>query len=652
MSQLLKYRTELDGLRAKAGFLGVDIFFVISGYIITRLLLHEMQLGVFQFRDFYVRRVRRILPVLFFVMVVSFPFAWMLLLPRDFVEYSQSILSSIFFSSNFFFYSETTEYGAGSSLLKPFLHTWSLSVEEQFYIIFPCLLLLAHKFPQAFVKIVILIGIALSLLAAEHFSTIYPNFSFYLLPTRVWELLIGAFIALSRIEENVNRRMFSFFPILGLGLLIASLVIYESNVSHPGVYTILPVLGISLLIAFTQQDEPVGKLLSLPILGYIGILSYSLYLWHFPIFAFARAMNGNLSLDMKLLCLLLTLVLSVVSYHLIEKPFRNKHVTPSKVFIPCLVLLLLASAIPNSLVIKNLGFQSRLPEFFRDEQSSRPTWSLLVDDQGEPCHNKNVDFCHIKKGSKRTIVILGDSHMSTLQYDLFNRLQSEFDFLSMTYDACWFARGFALASSNGKLSSSGCSLSLQERRFKELKRLDKAIVIIGGRLPLYLSNQYFDNQEGGIEPGIWNKQLIHESGQKSLEQGVGESVHDILSLGHHVILVYPLVEAGWHVPQKIFTNMQKFSFDDAGTFSLETASISNEVYNQRASDSIKILDGIEHPNIERVYPSKATCNAFVSNRCVTHNGSLLFYTDDDHPSQYGARLINGFMVESIKKITN
>jgi len=209
MSQLLKYRTELDGLRAvavtlvllyhaqisfnglylfKAGFLGVDIFFVISGYIITRLLLHEMQLGVFQFRDFYVRRVRRILPVLFFVMVVSFPFAWMLLLPRDFVEYSQSILSSIFFSSNFFFYSETTEYGAGSSLLKPFLHTWSLSVEEQFYIIFPCLLLLAHKFPQAFVKIVILIGIALSLLAAEHFSTIYPNFSFYLLPTRVWKM--------------------------------------------------------------------------------------------------------------------------------------------------------------------------------------------------------------------------------------------------------------------------------------------------------------------------------------------------------------------------------------------------------------------------------------------------------------------------------
>ena len=213
----LAYRPEIDGLRAiavgavilyhaqitifghqpfKGGFIGVDIFFVISGYLITSIILKELvTTGSFSFKHFYERRIRRILPALLFVMLVSFPFAWMYLLPSNLVEFSKSILYSLGFSSNFYFHYSGLEYSV-EGLRHPFLHTWSLSVEEQYYILFPIVLLVTFKYFRKYLVHILILGFIISLGLAEWTSRNYPSASFYFLHTRMWELLAGSIISI------------------------------------------------------------------------------------------------------------------------------------------------------------------------------------------------------------------------------------------------------------------------------------------------------------------------------------------------------------------------------------------------------------------------------------------------------------------------
>src|SRR6056300_428543 len=254
----LTYRPEIDGLRAiavgavifyhaqitifgyqpfKGGFIGVDIFFVISGYLITSIILKELvTTGSFSFKDFYKRRVRRILPALLFVMLVSFPFAWMYLLPNDLIDFSKSILYSLGFSSNFYFHYSGQIYGAVSGLLKPFLHTWSLSVEEQFYILFPIVLLITFKFFRKFLIHILIFGFITSLGLAEWTSRNYPSASFYFLHTRMWELLSGSILAYFEITKghrSQNKILNSILPGIGLFLIILTIIFFKLYFRHP-----------------------------------------------------------------------------------------------------------------------------------------------------------------------------------------------------------------------------------------------------------------------------------------------------------------------------------------------------------------------------------------------------------------------------------
>src|SRR6056300_504120 len=240
----LTYRPEIDGLRAiavgavilyhaqitvldekifKGGFIGVDIFFVISGYLITSIILKELvTTGSFSFKNFYERRVRRILPALLFVMLVSLPFAWMYLLPGSFIDFSKSILYSLGFSSNFYFWFSGEVYSAESSLLKPFLHTWSLSVEEQFYILFPIVLLFTFKYFKNYLIHILILGFIISLGLADWGSRNYPSFNFYVLPTRGWELLAGSILAyfeMTKGHRSKSKTLNLILPTIGLLLI-------------------------------------------------------------------------------------------------------------------------------------------------------------------------------------------------------------------------------------------------------------------------------------------------------------------------------------------------------------------------------------------------------------------------------------------------
>jgi peptidoglycan/LPS O-acetylase OafA/YrhL len=242
----INYRPEIDGLRAIAvsavilyhskiplfgivnffsgGFIGVDIFFVISGYLITLIILKELSInGSFSFKHFYEKRIRRIFPVLLFVMLVSFIFAWMYLLPKNFVDYSKSIIYSIFFISNIFFYNSGQEYDAENGLFIPFLHTWSLSVEEQFYILFPIILFLIFKFFQKYLIYFLVASFLISFVLSNWYSLNNPSISFYFIHTRMWELLAGSILAYFEIKKsylNKNKVLRLILPTAGILLII------------------------------------------------------------------------------------------------------------------------------------------------------------------------------------------------------------------------------------------------------------------------------------------------------------------------------------------------------------------------------------------------------------------------------------------------
>ena len=304
------YRPEIDGLRCIAvlaviifhaefswngdvllsgGYIDVDVFFVISGYLITSIISREIAGTGYDVGRFYERRVRRIIPPLLTVVLVSMPFAWFYLLPSALQDYSGSILATLGFGSNFWFWLEDS-YVAEASLLKPFLHTWSLSVEEQFYVAYPLLLILLTKYFSKYVMAILVVLLLVSLQIAQSTSATSPDAAFYLLPARGWELLVGALIA--RLELGNERPtkvgvVAKLMPALGLLLVAAGIYLFDKETQHPSL-TIMPVLGTGILIWFCRDKGSVSYLLSSRPMVSIGLKLVSI----FGIFLFLQSLES------------------------------------------------------------------------------------------------------------------------------------------------------------------------------------------------------------------------------------------------------------------------------------------------------------------------------------------------------------------------
>src|SRR5215472_1058927 len=338
----MRYRREIDGLRALAvipvmlfhagfktfsgGFVGVDVFFVISGYLITSIIVTDLQKDTFSLIGFYERRARRILPALFLVIAVSVPFAWIFLSRQDLSTFSRSLAAVSVFLSNFFFWRDGGYFNTASEL-KPLLHTWSLAVEEQFYLLFPLFLILAWRFCRRWI-VVLLATIGLtSLLAAQWAAYHKPKACFFLLPTRAWELAIGAVIALylagdRRVAVSPKARQALGFG--GLLLILVSVFMFNSDTPFPSIYALLPTLGTALIILVGTANTWAGTLLGGRIPVGIGLISYSVYLWHQPMLAFARhAVSEPSALLRGILCVM-AFVLAFLSWRLVEQPFRER----------------------------------------------------------------------------------------------------------------------------------------------------------------------------------------------------------------------------------------------------------------------------------------------------------------------------------------
>jgi peptidoglycan/LPS O-acetylase OafA/YrhL len=338
----MKYRAEIDGLRALAvlpvilfhagfewfsgGFVGVDVFFVISGYLITTIIISEMAEGKFSIVNFYERRARRILPALFFVMAACLPFAWLWLTPSDLKDFGQSLVAVSTFSSNILFWLESGYFDTAAEL-KPLLHTWSLAVEEQYYILFPIFLMLTWRLGIKWILILLSIVFFISLGIAQWGAYNSPTAAFFLLPTRGWELLVGVFAAFY-LKYNTHLKSHSLnqaLSLLGFCLIVYSIIAFDETTPFPSLYALVPTIGTGLLILCTVPKTLVHKLLSLKFIIGIGLISYSAYLWHQPLLAFARhRLLGEVSeLTLIALCLI-SLVLAWFSWKFVEAPFRNK----------------------------------------------------------------------------------------------------------------------------------------------------------------------------------------------------------------------------------------------------------------------------------------------------------------------------------------
>jgi peptidoglycan/LPS O-acetylase OafA/YrhL len=669
----ITYRPEIDGLRAiavgavilyhsqitifghqpfKGGFIGVDIFFFISGYLITSIILKELlSNGSFSFKHFYERRIRRILPALIFVMLVSLPFAWMYLIPSSFVDFSKSILYSLGFSSNFYFHYSAQQYGTASGLLKPFLHTWSLSVEEQYYIIFPIILLIVFKYFKQYLIHILILGFIISLGLADWGSRNHPSLNFYILPTRAWELLAGSILAYFETtlgHRSKNKTLNLILPCIGLSLIGHSILFFNDKMFHPSFYTLSPIIGVCLIIWFSHKDELITKILSTKLFVGIGLISYSLYLWHYPIFAMSRIVEFTEGGVFKKLSLgLLILILSILSYYFFERPARNKN-NKSKVVLSLILISISVLVFFNFNIIKKDGYKSRLAGILT-KNLNEDTRYLLKNKDGKICHNNE---CKFNTFSDKDVYIIGDSHMASIMFDLKKRIdEKNYGFITSTADGCLFFPGFNEIDFKTQIVSEKCNNSYFQKLKQNLSNDKNSIIIFGGRLPLYLSNYYFNNQEGGVEGGQYAKKYVSVGKYYTIENSFKNEVLEI-SKNHKIILVYPIPEVGWSVPNKLNIffktlpkdiNKRKIKVSDYIT-------TSSEVYKNRTVSSFELLDSIKGENIYRVYPHKLFCDKIIKNKCVTHDDMNIFYFDSDHPSLKGAEMINDLIMKEIEKI--
>ena len=345
-----EYRTEIDGLRALAvlpvisfhagfdifsgGFVGVDIFFVISGYLITTIIIKDLDNNTFSFKKFYERRARRIFPALIFVILISSIISFIFLTRSELASYFKSVVATLLFFSNLYFY-KTTPYFRSESDLEPLLHTWSLSIEEQFYIIFPITLLLFHKFFKRYIFLMLIFGFATSLFICQFLALkTGGTLNFYFTFSRAWELALGAICAYMIIYKNLSFSILikNLFSIAGIVLIVFSIFFFNRQTVFPSFYALVPTIGTALIILFASKETLVNKILSIKFFVSIGLISYSLYLWHQPLLAFGRIFFDDLSIIQKLILIFLAVLMSIFSYFFIETTFRDKNKIDFKIF--------------------------------------------------------------------------------------------------------------------------------------------------------------------------------------------------------------------------------------------------------------------------------------------------------------------------------
>jgi peptidoglycan/LPS O-acetylase OafA/YrhL len=521
----MKYRPEIDGLRALAvlpvilfhagfeyfsgGFVGVDVFFVISGYLITTIIISEMAEGKFSIVNFYERRARRILPALFFVMAACLPFALFWLTPIHLKDFGQSILAVSTFSSNILFWWESGYFGTAAEL-KPLLHTWSLAVEEQYYILFPVFLMSIWRLGIKWGLIILSITFFVSLGTAQWGAYKSPSAAFFLLPTRGWELLVGA-LAAFYLKYNAHVKSHSInqvLSLLGFLMIIFSISTFDETTPFPSLYALTPTIGTGLLIICAVPKTLVHKLLSLKFVVGIGLISYSAYLWHQPLLAFARhKLLGEVSyFNLVVLCIF-SLLMAWFSWRFVELPFRNRQrFNRTSIFRLSAIGIFIFSTIGLTLHFTNGLERLKILSYTIQERRVYDIIKINTDyDLYDIMHSSKcklwakdisdistAEFDECSKRFGKPLVVLGDSHAMNL-YNIFAH--------SKAYD---FVVGLSQGFCRPHTPKIGCHYNSSADFLKEIAPLEPIIVY-------HQAGSYFFTDENGSYQPPTNKEVFFDA---------------------------------------------------------------------------------------------------------------------------------------------
>ena len=657
----MHYRPEIDGLRAVAvlpvilfhggftvfsgGYVGVDVFFVISGFLITRILVHDLTQGKFSLIRFYERRARRILPALIFVMLCCIPFAWMWMMPSALKNFSQSLVAVSVFASNILFWRENG-YFAAASEEKPLLHTWSLSVEEQYYILFPVFLLMLWRFGRSRAFYAVLAISIVSLLLSEWGWRHKPDANFYFTLTRAWALLSGsicAFIQYGRAESSNN--VLSAF---GLALIVFAIFYFDEATPYPSVYALVPVVGTALIIIFGTQNTWTAKLLSRDAFVGLGLISYSAYLWHQPLFAFARIRSIYPPEQwLMLLFAAASLILAYFSWRYIEQPFRTK---TNPAFLPRNLLFGVALFMSSTFIILgvlghiNGGFSFRFPENSFAQIQENDDWR----DNSE-CHISNqfseerVTIC-LSKLKAQKVILIGDSHADAIsKYLRFELERNGIGLLTFSRDGCFPI----LRTSRVPLEAHSECTTFKRKTYRIIEQNPNVPVVIVTRWALNALGTRFDNGEGGIDNAIngLNYVLDHNGNidkKLDLQKNIAQQLAR-LSKTNPTIILTQFPEAGWNVSDILLkSNIYRINL-----VQISTSKISYDIRNLSIND---LLHSLSSKKLSVINAHDIFCGTFIKDRCVNFYQNILYYRDDDHPSPNAARLISSRIFASLKLI--
>jgi peptidoglycan/LPS O-acetylase OafA/YrhL len=619
------YRPDIDGLRAisvlavmlyyaefqvfSGGFIGVDVFFVISGYLITQMVLGDFERGSFSLSHFYERRVRRILPALLVMLAATVPLAYVFLSADPLADYSAALLGATWFSSNFVFWSEAGYFDRASEF-KPLLHTWSLGVEEQFYLVFPALFWVLYKFKWLIPGLSL--AVVISFLMAQFGLSSDAEWPFYMLVSRAWELGLGALLAVvlahSRISEiRVTRLLAELLVLSGSLAILVPVFIFSELTATPGPLLLVPTLGACLLIWLAPATSYMRRLLSLKWLVGLGLISYSLYLWHQPVLVFGRIIIGDaLGFEWRIAMLLGAFPLAILSWRYIERPFRHagQIATRHLIFI---VLVMMMITTGSAVMLHHLASTDEKASTGVVGDIGHGRYYEVMDQRFDRCEVEylqyrielweNVPRCHkSKRAGAPSIAFYGDSHAEQL-----------------------FVGAEALLSQASIYLIRGGIPFLGNDRFKGPLR--------------YLEEQKDINVV--VFSAYWLEKIQILGGEQFSEQ-LFNTVKWMVGRGFKVVLMMDTPDFGFDPALCVYESKLNNARCD----------ITRKQHNGDQAIYRELFIAIaEHPNVELVDVSRAICDV---NTCSMLSEDRLLYRDNDHLNLIGSQLAGELLIQKSK----
>jgi len=643
------YRAEIDGIRALAiipvvlfhtgfslfegGYVGVDVFFVISGYLITRLIMREHSENKFSLTSFYERRIRRILPALFFMILIITIIASFIMVPADLVNFYKSSIANTLFLSNIFFWTNINYFSNPTELI-PLIHMWSISIEEQFYLVFPIIFIyLIKNLKLKKILIIFFIFSSLSVLFAQvvgnfnltqpymakQFSFFYiSSASFYLPLARAWELLIGCMIAIYLNKENNLKNKFSdLYIFLGIVFIIASIFFYNKNIPYASIYTILPVVGASLLILFLNNKSFFYFLFTNKLIIFFGLISYSLYLWHQPLFALYRIYFINEPKFYEyLLLIILAIIIAFFSWKYIEKPFRNRSfLSKNKIFILFLLISFLI-IIFNFFGINSNGFNKI--KFIENKLGDKK--EIIINKPIETSQIINLQKQFLKldiekfksPNNHRKILFIGDSHARDIYIStkLNEEYLIDYDFYKLTL-------------------GNNCLFFLEQKKNSRKKECEEEFdfilknkSLINNSDYIIISMRYYDDPTERLKNFI-NKLKLKKS--KIIIVGARNEFYKPVNLALNLVL---------RGKNKLFNETKLFL-----NRKNHTDGYNDKLMNFSQDNKIKFLDTF-----------KISCNANLKKCDFYDENYKLYYYDYGHWTKEGAKFFGKRFVRELKQL--